>query len=141
MGGCISRQRAEYDPSAPLVGGGSAVVGLVPALRRLVQRGTVQFSSLQSRRSGTYDLRLVPPFSIEGGSLLGAVKLYRDQEQEGREVLVFRGECSRGFKYRVKVTVHLCQQQAVRHRMELSWTKRAENTDDYTIEYELILYR
>ncbi len=142
MGGCISRQPAEHDPDAPLVGGRSPVPGLVPKLRWLVRQGTVRFWSIQNRVDEGYHLRLVPPFSIEGGSIPGKVMLRRDKEQEGERMLAFRGECGRGFRYKVNVTVHRSPRHLhVRHQLELGWTKRAEGEDDYAIEYELILYR
>jgi hypothetical protein len=125
-----------------MVGGGSPVAGLIRPLRRLVQRETVRFWSAESRQHGGYHLRLVPPFGIKGGIIPGTVVLRRDREQEESGMLAFRGECERGFRYKVWITAHRCPQRpAVRHRMELGWIKHAEHEDDYAIEYELIMYR
>jgi hypothetical protein len=137
MGGCISRDRSEYDPTASLVKGKSPVHGLIPSLRQLVKQKNVHFWSTPNRSGESYHLQLVPPFSIQGGNIQSTVMLFREKEQEGRGMLVFTGVCNQGYWYQVNVT----QYGKIMHQMYVGCTKHAANPNDYAIEYELVLYQ
>lgn len=143
MGVCFSRKKAKYDPTAPLVIRDLHVRGLVPSLRRLVRQQTVRFWPTLNRLGDSYNLRLVPPYSIQGGNLLRTVTLYRDKDQEGGRMLVFKGVCDQGFRYQVTVTPmqRRAENGKIMHQMYLGCIKHAATPDDYAIEYELVLYQ
>lgn len=164
----MSREPGEYDAGAAVVGGESPVQQLSRPLRRLVKRGEVLFwRDSFLRGDPRYSLRLTPPFVLS--QLRGdkkTVALERVQEEEGRDRLVFRGVCKRGFLYSVMVRTDegkrivegdtvvsvgrgvepgwgMCGRRKGKRRyvLELRWIKAARGEDDYAVDYEMWLYR